>query len=100
MSKLLAQDPNYAVGDKLIIRGANLGGQNITNDNSAVRVQQVNTNGGILASTHEGTAVGGTGLRYPFVIISILRSQNIAQTQTITYSALATMQIDFATSMD
>ena len=88
---------NYAVGDKLIISGANLGGQNITND-ITVRVQQVNTNGGILASTHEGTAVGGTGLQvFSSVTISDPTSQNIAQTQTITYSALATMQIDFAT---
>ena len=88
---------NYAVGDKLIISGANLGGQNITND-ITVRVQQVNTNGGILASTHEGVAVGGTGLQvFSSVTISDPTTQNIAQTSTITYSALATMQIDFAT---
>ena len=94
---VISTGSNYQVGDKLIISGQNLGGQNITND-ITVRVQQVNTTGGILASTHEGVAVGGTGLQvFSSVTISDPTTQNIAQTSTITYSALATMQIDFAT---
>ena len=88
---------NYAVGDKLVIAGTSLGGQTPAND-VTVRIQSVNTTGGVLAQTHTGTAVAGTGLSvFGSLSISETISQNIAQNSTITYSALATMQVDFST---
>ena len=88
---------NYQVGDKLVIAGSSLGGQTPAND-VTVRIQSVNTTGGVLAQTHSGTAVGGTGLSvYGSLSISETISQNIPQNATISYSALATMQVDFTT---
>ena len=88
---------NYAVGDKLVIAGSSLGGQTPAND-ITLRVQSVNTTGGILTQTHSGTAVAGTGLSvYGSISISETISQNIAQNSTISYSALATIQVDFTT---
>ena len=88
---------NYAIGDKLVIAGTSLGGQTPAND-ITLRVQSVNTTGGILTQTHSGTAVAGTGLSvYGSISISETISQNIAQNSTISYSALATIQVDFTT---
>ena len=88
---------NYAVGDKLVIAGTSLGGQTPAND-VTIRIQSVNTTGGVLAQTHTGTAVAGTGLSvFGSLSISETITQNIAQNSTITYSALATMQVDFTT---
>ena len=85
---------NYAVGDKLVIAGTSLGGQTPAND-VTIRIQSVNTTGGVLAQTHTGTAVAGTGLSvFGSLSISETITQNIAQNSTITYSALATMQVD------
>ena len=65
---------NYAVGDKLVIAGTSLGGQTPAND-VTVRIQSVNTTGGVLAQTHTGTAVAGTGL-------SVFGSLSISETIT------------------
>jgi len=88
---------NYQVGDKLSLAGSSLGGQSPTN-NVIVRVQSVNSSGGVLAQTHTGTPVGGSGLSvYSSVTISDPTSQAIPQGRTITYSALATIRVDFST---
>ena len=80
-----------------MIAGSSLGGQTPAND-VTIRIQNINTTGGILAQTHTGTAVAGTGLSvYGSLSISETITQNIAQNSTITYSALATMQVDFTT---
>ena len=94
---VIQQGSNYQVGDKLRISGTVLGGLTPAND-ITVRVQQVNTGGGVLTNTHEGVAVGGTGLDvYSSVTISDPTTTSINQTSTISYSALATMEIQFTT---
>ena len=88
---------NYQVGDKILLNGQSLGGDSPAN-NITVTVQSVSSFGGVTANTHEGTAVGGTGLDvYSSVTVSDPTTQAIAQTSTITYSALATMRVDFTT---
>ena len=88
---------NYEVGDKLSLAGSSLAGSSPTN-NIIVRVQAINSSGGVTASTHTGTPVGGSGLTvYSSVTISDPVTQAIPVGRTITYSALATMRVDFIT---
>ena len=58
---VVQEGSNYEIGDKLTISGASLGGSTPAND-ITVRVQSVSSFGGVVSNTHEGTAVGGTGL--------------------------------------
>jgi len=88
---------NYQVGDRISLQGQSLGGSSPAND-VVVRVQAINTTGGILANTHSGVAASGTGISvYSSVTISEPTSSSIAQSTQLTYSALATMQVDFET---
>ena len=88
---------NYAVGDKIIISGSSLGGTTPAND-ITVTVQGVTSFGGVVSNTHVGTAIGGTGLSvYSSVTISDPVTQSIPLTSTISYSALATMRVNFTT---
>ena len=94
---VVQEGTNYAVGDKLKISGTALGGQTPAND-IIVRVQAVTSFGGVTQNTHDGVAVGGTGLQvYSSVTVSDPTSSSISQGATISYSALATMQVDFTT---
>ena len=88
---------NYAIGDKLTISGSSLGGSTPAND-IVVRIQGVTSFGGVVSNTHSGTAIGGTGLSvYSSVTISDPTSQAIPLSSTISYSALATIRVDFTT---
>ena len=88
---------NYAVGDKVVISGASLGGSTPAND-ITVRVQSITSFGGVVNNTHSGTAIGGTGISvYSSVTISDPVSQAIPLSATISYSALATMRVNFTT---
>ena len=88
---------NYQVGDRITLQGQSLGGSSPAND-VTVRVQAINTTGGILTNTHSGVAASGTGISvYSSVTISEPTSSSIAQSTQLTYSALATMQVDFET---
>ena len=92
-----AAGSNYQVGDRITLQGQSLGGSSPAND-VTVTVQAINTTGGVLANTHSGVAAGGTGITvYSSVTISEPTSSSIPQNTTLTYSALATMQVDFAT---
>ena len=88
---------NYQVGDRITLQGQSLGGSSPAND-VTVRVQGINTTGGILTNTHSGVAASGTGISvYSSVTISEPTSSSIAQSTQLVYSALATMQVDFET---
>jgi len=88
---------NYSVGDRIKISGTSLGGQTPAND-IIVRVQAINTGGGVTQNTHSGVAIGGTGLSvYSSVTISDPTSTSINQGATISYSALATIRVTFTT---
>ena len=92
-----AAGSNYQVGDRITLQGQSLGGSSPAND-VTVTIQAINTTGGVLANTHSGVAAGGTGITvYSSVTISEPTSSSIPQNTTLTYSALATMQVDFAT---
>ena len=94
---VVQEGSNYEIGDKLTISGASLGGSTPAND-IVVRVQSVSSFGGVVSNTHSGTAIGGTGLSvYSSVTISDPTSQAIPLSQTISYSALATIRVDFTT---
>ena len=94
---MVQEGSNYAVGDKLIISGSNLGGSTPAND-ITVRIQSVTSFGGVVTNTHTGTAIGGTGLSvYSSVTISDPITQAIPLSATISYSALATIRVDFTT---
>ena len=92
-----ATGSNYAVGDRITLQGQSLGGSSPAND-ITVTVQSINTTGGVLTNTHSGVAASGTGISvYSSVTISEPTGSSIAQNTQLTYSALATMQIDFET---
>jgi hypothetical protein len=94
---VVQEGSNYAIGDKLTISGSSLGGSTPAND-IVVRIQSVTSFGGVVNNTHEGTAIGGTGLSvYSSVTISDPTTQAIPLSATISYSALATMRVDFTT---
>ena len=88
---------NYAVGDRITLQGQSLGGSSPAND-VTVRVQSVATNGDVLANTHTGTAASGTGISvYSSITVSEPTNNSIPSATTLTYAALATMQVDFET---
>ena len=95
--QVIQEGSNYGVGDKIVISGTSLGGATPAND-VTVQIQSVSSFGGALTNTHSGTAVGGTGLSvYSSVTISDPVSQTIPLSSTISYSALATMRVNFTT---
>tara|TARA_B100001013_G_scaffold80600_2_gene43550 strand:+ start:91534 stop:99069 length:7536 start_codon:yes stop_codon:yes gene_type:complete len=88
---------NYNVGDRLTISGASLGGTTPAND-LEVLVQAVSSAGAVTANTHSGTAIVGTGVTvYSSITISDATTTSIPNGTTLTYTAIATMEVTFLT---
>jgi hypothetical protein len=91
---------DYAVGNKITILGTNLGGATTTNDYT-LTVATVSLAGEILSVTGDPAAVGVPGVTfdlYSSISISEVTTATIAGSSSITFAALATMRIDFASS--
>ena len=87
----------YNVGDQIVVSGSSLGGGTPTHDCS-ITVQAVNSFGGITQCTHSGSAVTGTGVSvYSSITLSDATTQVLPSSSTITYSAIATIQVQFLT---
>jgi hypothetical protein len=88
---------NYNVGDQIVVSGSSLGGGSPTHD-CTIRVQAINSFGGVTACTHSGSAVTGTGVSvYSSITLSDATTQALPSSSTITYSAIATIQVQFLT---
>ena len=89
---------DYAVGDKLILSGADLGGDPIIND-LLITVDSVSTSGQILTFTESGTGSGGDVLdMYSAVTMSEVTTGELLVNLDITFEALATIEVNFATA--
>ena len=87
----------YNVGDQIVVSGTALGGGTPAHDCN-VTVQAINSSGGISQCTHSGSAVTGTGVTvYSSLTLSDVTTQVLPASSTITYSAIATIQVQFLT---
>lgn len=101
-ASLIIENPgsNYRVGNRIQIDGGNLGGTPVINDLiitvSAISVSPVN--GEISTATSSGTAAGGQSIEfYSTISLSEATTQTITSANTLTFSALATIQATFIT---
>ncbi len=95
---IAAAGTGYEIGYQFLIRGNELGGSAPTND-MTITVTSVDAAGGITAISSTGTPVSGDSLIfYPSVSISAPTSSNIGTSNTVTYSAIAKILVDFATN--
>ena len=86
----------YKVGYQFKILGSTLGGVDTTND-MTINVTDITSDGGILLVAASGTPVAGDSLAfYPAVSLSAPTTQVIGSGNTITYSAIAQLQVEFA----
>ena len=85
----------YKVGYEFKILGSTLGGVDTTND-MTINVTDITSDGGILKVSASGTPVAGDSLAfYPAVSLSAATTQVIGSGNTITYSAIAQLQVEF-----
>lgn len=93
-----AAGSGYEIGYQFMIRGDSLGGISPTND-MTIDVVSVDATGGITAISASGAPVTGDSLIfYPAVSISAPTSQAIGTSNTITYSAIAKILVDFSSN--
>ena len=86
---------NYNIGDKIKFGGENLGGTSLTNDLNVV-VSTVDSSGAVLTFTSTGDAFAGTQFDlYSTVTIDTPTTDILATTLDISFSALATLRINF-----
>ena len=89
---------NYAVGNKIKLLGTSLGGLTPTND-AIVTITEVATDGGVISVTSSGTAVAGTVVKsYSTVTMSENMTAAIPQNTTLSFAALATVEVSFTTA--
>ncbi len=89
---------NYQVGNKIKLSGTDLGGQTPTND-AVVTITEVATDGGIVSVTSAGTAINGTVVKtYSTVTMSEVMTAGIPANTTISFAALATVEVTFTTA--
>lgn len=87
----------YGVGNRFTISGTNFQGTSPTND-CTITVSTVNGAGSILTASASGTVVRGDQIViWATVAISIPITSTINSGATISYTAISTLQVDFAT---
>lgn len=97
INEIQGSGDNYSVGNRFRITGNNLGGAFGTND-AVLTVSTVDTSGSITAVTITGTAAGGTAVNFfSTVTISEPTIGALATTSTISFSAIAKIQVQFVT---
>ena len=87
------QGSGYEVGNTFTVVGTSLGGASPTNDAEVV-VSSVNGSGGLTGVTITGTAIsGGTLNLVNGVTLTEFATQSIAQSSSVNFEALATIEI-------
>ena len=86
---------NYRVNERITILGTNLGGTVPTN-NATITITDVDGAGGIIAFSTSGTGVAGSTIEfYSAISISAVTTAQIADSTSLTYAAIATVQVSF-----
>jgi hypothetical protein len=94
---LNAPGQDYAPGNKIKIGGENLGGQTVTHD-LTITVATTDSLGSITSVTFTGDAYAGDSLDlYSTFTMDTLTNASLSTTLDISFSALATLLITFAT---
>ena len=85
----------YAVGNRILIQGTDLGGIPIVND-LLIRITEVDTGTGIVAFTTEGTGASGTDIDLlSAATMSEVTTGELTPVDSISFSALATIGVTF-----
>ena len=89
---------NYASGNKILIQGQSLGGTSVVHD-VTITVTGVDSQGGVTTFTSEGDAYAGDDLSlYSTFTMDTQTDAQLSTSVQISFSALATMLITFATA--
>ena len=89
---------DYRIGDRIVISGADVGGVPIVND-LTVTVTIVSTSGSVVDFTTSGTGSGGDSLDlYSAITISEPVEEELLANLSVTFEALATIEVNFATA--
>ena len=89
---------NYNVSDKIKIGGENLGGQGGIHD-VQITIDTVDSAGSVLTFTPEGDAFAGTSFDlYSTITVDTPTTAQLATTLDVSFSALATLRINFDTA--
>ena len=93
-----ATGSDYNVGDRIVLSGGDLGGVPITNDLTVI-ISIVSTSGAIVDFTTSGTGSGGDSLDlYSAITLSEPVEAELIKDLSVTFEALATIEVNFATA--